>query len=365
MDTHVMTRPTSPTRRSARAARLFTAGSLLAATLAAATSAFAPAIAAAAPKFTPHVPCAGWDGRTDLPAGTTCRTITVDGYAREYFVYVPAGLPTGAVPLVVMHHGSSGNGAQFARGSGWREQAAASKFIVAFPTGLQYWVTKDVPARWSTKWNSVHVGEEIDVNKRLPGYPATAPWPADDVKFERALIADVATLHPIDANRIYATGFSNGSAFSTRLATDMSDTFAAVASSGGSDVDLAGLARLGAAGTPPMWGVMGTADDRLTSKVPPGTIVWDRDRLLALTLRLPNYSGILNSLALDRSPCRTEQTKTTITFGFCSPGWSASTTPEYRMTWVKDLTHRYPTSAPALFWKFFSSSPKAGGTAAR
>ena len=303
-----------------------------------------------------HVPCSGWDGRTDLPKGTTCRTVIVDGYAREYFLYTPAGLPAAPVPLVVMHHGSSGNGAQFARSSGWREQADTHKFIAAFPTGLQYFVTDDGKNRWSTKWNSLGLAEEIDATKRLADYPASAPWPADDVKFERQLIADVARTHPIDTLRIFASGFSNGSAFATRLATEMADTFAAVASSGGAQPDMAALARLGAAKTPPLWSVMGTADDRLLANISPAAVTWDQSILLRTTLRLPNYGGVVTDLGLDQQPCRAEVTASTITFGFCTPGWSASTTPEYRMTWVKDLTHRYPAAAATMFWKFFTAS---------
>ncbi|MEM8813537.1 MAG: polyhydroxybutyrate depolymerase [Pseudomonadota bacterium] len=49
-----------------------------------------------------------------------------------------------------------------------------------------------------------------------------------DVPFVRAVIADVAKRFPIDAARIYATGFSFGAAMSWRLACDAGDLIAGI-----------------------------------------------------------------------------------------------------------------------------------------
>jgi len=54
--------------------------------------------------------------------------------------------------------------------------------------------------------------------------------PADDIAFVRALILNLDSSLPIDPKAIYATGISNGGFFSNRLACDLSDKIAAIAS---------------------------------------------------------------------------------------------------------------------------------------
>lgn len=51
----------------------------------------------------------------------------------------------------------------------------------------------------------------------------------DGVGFMLALVAGVASEHPLDRGRIFATGISNGGFMSMRLACDAATTFAAVA----------------------------------------------------------------------------------------------------------------------------------------
>ena len=112
-----------------------------------------------------------------LPAGLTCRILSVDGYPREFFQYVPASAaaaPGTPVPMVMMFHGSSGNGYQFSRISGWKEKADAEGFVALFPTGLEYFVTEDGKNRWSTKWNAYSLAADVDASKRLPGVVAVA-----------------------------------------------------------------------------------------------------------------------------------------------------------------------------------------------
>ena len=50
----------------------------------------------------------------------------------------------------------------------------------------------------------------------------------DDVGFVRALIEELSTIISIDPDRIYATGFSNGSIMVYRLACELSDQIAAI-----------------------------------------------------------------------------------------------------------------------------------------
>ena len=88
-----------------------------------------------------------------------------------------------------MFHGSSGNGERFLRISGWREQADRTGLIAVFPTGLRYRMLDT--GRRITKWNSYNLAAKVDLNDKPPGYPAQAPWPANDVGFVDAMLGDL------------------------------------------------------------------------------------------------------------------------------------------------------------------------------
>lgn len=141
-----------------------------------------------------------------------------------------------------MFHGSSGDGYQHLQISGWREKAISEGFIAVFPTALRY-CKQNYPcahggqAGWTTKWHNYHLPEDddFDFDVRLPGYVAEA-WPADDVMFTRMMIADLrieANGLGVDAERLYASGFSSGAGLAARLTVEVSDLFAAVGYTGG------------------------------------------------------------------------------------------------------------------------------------
>ena len=201
----------------------------VAAAMTAATLAAAPARADAV-HHSPLPPgaCAthGAVGRA-YEVGVNCRVVEVDGFPRRFIVYVPSRPPvTGTrAPVVFMFHGSSGTGERFLRISGWREQADATGSLAVFPTGLRYRVLES--GRLSTKWNDGELRNEVDLDERPAGYPADSPWPADDVGFVDAIVRDLQAQAPIDRHRIYASGFSNGAAFTARLAVERSTVLAA------------------------------------------------------------------------------------------------------------------------------------------
>ena len=161
-----------------------------------------------------------------------------------------------------MFHGSSGTGEQFLAGSGWREQADATGLVAVFPTGLRYRVLDS--GRRSTKWNTFDLADEVDLDEKPAGYPEDAPWPADDVGFTGSIMRDLGRRLPIDPDRVYASGFSNGGEFAARLAVERSDLLAAAAFSGG------GLSSAQAPSRPiPMWLTAGTLDDRILAHTGP------------------------------------------------------------------------------------------------
>lgn len=139
--------------------------------------------------------------------------IDVDGVAREYRLFVPSSVREGVpAPLVIGMHGGFGNAAQFARSSGFDDEAERGGFIAVYPQGLGR-----VPT-----WNG----------GACCGYAARND--VDDVGFISALIDEVAAGYPVDLGRVYAVGHSNGAIMAFRLACELSDRIAAIGAVAGS-----------------------------------------------------------------------------------------------------------------------------------
>ncbi|MBZ5720583.1 MAG: alpha/beta fold hydrolase [Acidobacteriia bacterium] len=140
-----------------------------------------------------------WSGReSDDKQGT----ITVGGVARRYLLHVPGSLPHGQpAPLVLVFHGGGGHARNMPNFTHFDSLADEQGFIVAYPDSF------------NRSWNDTR-----------------GLSPADDVGFVRALIAELQRSTGIDPKRVYATGISAGGFFSQRLACDLADKIAAVAS---------------------------------------------------------------------------------------------------------------------------------------
>lgn len=134
--------------------------------------------------------------------GDEKHSINVDGLTRNYLLHVPDDLPQGKpAPLVLVFHGGGGHDWNMPGFTHFDDLADQEHFIVAYPDAV------------NRNWND-----------------SRGMATADDVGFTRALIANISRAHSIDAHRVYATGISNGGFFSNRLACDLSDRIAAVAS---------------------------------------------------------------------------------------------------------------------------------------
>ena len=125
-------------------------------------------------------------------------TIDFDGRERSYHLFIPGGFPETPAPLVVDLHPALSTPDDQEALSGMRVKAATEGFIVAQPAG-----------QFRT-WDIITGNGQ-------------------DVAFIRAVVADVASRTPIDADRIYATGMSNGGGLTDQLACTAADVFAAVA----------------------------------------------------------------------------------------------------------------------------------------
>jgi polyhydroxybutyrate depolymerase len=158
--------------------------------------------------------CAGpsFVGPQDFTVGSTEHSINVGGLDRGYRLYVPAGLAVNA-PLVLMIHGGFGNAEQAERSYGWNQLADREKFAVAYPDG---------------------VGRAWNVGGGCCGRPGRQG--IDDVGFISAVVDDVAAHVPVDRDRVYATGISNGGMMAYTLAC-RTDVFAAIGPDAATQLD--------------------------------------------------------------------------------------------------------------------------------
>lgn len=138
--------------------------------------------------------------------------ITSGGRERDYYLHIPPGYNgSRPMPLVVVLHGLGQDGEKIADLSKMSEKADQEGFIVAYPNA-----TKWLGAQKLRSW-------DVDNGVQIPGTDS------NDVGFIRDMVAAIKDNLNIDSNRVYATGFSNGGMLAYRLASEMSDTFSAVA----------------------------------------------------------------------------------------------------------------------------------------
>jgi poly(3-hydroxybutyrate) depolymerase len=136
-------------------------------------------------------------------AGDELLTLDVNGVTREYLLTVPATYSADeAVPLMFNFHGLGGTAQNQLAGSQLDRVAERENFILVTP-------------------------QAIDRTWTVSGFPAGNG--ADDFGFINALIDDMSTNFNIDANRIYATGMSQGGFLALDLACNFSNRFAAIA----------------------------------------------------------------------------------------------------------------------------------------
>lgn len=144
-----------------------------------------------------------------LQALSQVQSLTHQDAKRKYIVYTPAGYaaePARQFPLVLNFPGGGMTAAEQMLYTQMNRTADRHGFIVVYPQGVKH------------DWN---VGFGMDYQSGT-----------DDVGFVRAMLAALRKDFRIDARRVYATGLSRGGFFSLRLAAEMPDQFAAVASVG-------------------------------------------------------------------------------------------------------------------------------------
>ena len=113
------------------------------------------------------------------------------------------------LPVVLALHGATMNGPMMAWFSRLNQKADKVGFIAVYPNGTG--------TNSSFFWNGGNCCGSAAQSK------------VDDVAFMNALLDDLMRTYPVDAQRVYATGMSNGAIMAYRLASELSDRIAAIA----------------------------------------------------------------------------------------------------------------------------------------
>jgi polyhydroxybutyrate depolymerase len=139
------------------------------------------------------------------------RKVKVSDLERSYLLHIPPDLDLSQpAPLIFVFHGLGDDPAEMQLLTGFNEIADKFSFLLVYPVG---------------------VGQSWNAGGKCCGEALTNK--IDDIAFVRQILLDLATVVRVDKKRIYATGFSNGGALADRLACEMPDVFAAVASVAG------------------------------------------------------------------------------------------------------------------------------------
>lgn len=153
-------------------------------------------------------------------AGLYTVTLRHGGRQREALVHVPTRFNgVRQLPVLLALHGGGGSASLMASDAyGLRAKADEAGFIAVFPNGVGA-----LGGTALATWNAGHCcGSARDRQ-------------IDDVGYLRALVEHLQRRLPIDRQRIYATGMSNGGMMAHRLACDAADLVAGVAAVAGTD----------------------------------------------------------------------------------------------------------------------------------
>lgn len=157
-------------------------------------------------------------------------TLIHNGQTRSYIYYSP-DQNNEPLPLLIAMHGYTQTAGTIMNFSEFNELADEHNFLVVYPQGID------------NSWNVGFSGAST----------------ADDVGFIDALILKLSTDFPIDEERIYATGFSNGGFMSYRLAYELPNKIAAIAPVAGT-ITTQAFASWEATNAKPILHIHGTSD---------------------------------------------------------------------------------------------------------
>lgn len=133
-------------------------------------------------------------------------------YKRTFLLHLPKSYTVDKkYPLVIALHGGFGSALNLEEQSGLSIMADKENFIVVYPEGVE---GRLMTARtWNAGW--------------CCGFSSKSN--IDDVGFIDKMLDKVIKDYPVDTNKVYVTGMSNGGFMAYRLACELSDRIAAIA----------------------------------------------------------------------------------------------------------------------------------------
>lgn len=269
--------------------------------------------------------------------------LEVEGVNRHFIVYHPEGYDGQSLPVVFMFHGTSGNGEKFYNISGWKEKADRTGLIAVFPSALRYCVEEDGRRKNTTKWNEGKLERTACEGQEIK----------DDVLFFREMVKFLRSNYPVDQKRIYASGFSNGANFVSRLTLEASDILAATTMFAGylQDPGFQAVSLI------PAWLAIGDLNvKKNTGELPE----WGEEGIEMPGLH-ERVMTMVDKLELERTRVM-QKNDTILTYIFNHN--KGTGTNEFRFSLVKNLEHRYPNGknhnliVADLFWDFFKKYSK-------
>ncbi|MDJ0813809.1 MAG: PHB depolymerase family esterase [Woeseiaceae bacterium] len=181
-----------------------------------------------------------------LPASAQQRHVLQhDGIEREYFVHVPDGPAKENLPLVVALHGYGNTVERFVSGYALNGHADDNGYIIVYPQGSRFEVAPAPDQSFTvTSWNDLaanipvpEAGPHCTAESfRYPCPPecgecSACMWTScyDDLGFIERVLDEMIAGYPVDPQRVYLVGVSNGGMMTLRLGCNLSGRFAAIA----------------------------------------------------------------------------------------------------------------------------------------
>lgn len=261
--------------------------------------------------------------------------------------------PAEGYPIVVMAHGTSGDANVFYNVHGWKELGQKENFVAIFPSSLEWCFYNKNFERYTntSRWVCGGLLDSLCVQE--------FPKLINDVSFLKKLVQLVADSIRINKNKIFMSGFSNGSGMAHKIAMEATDIFAA---SGGSSSSLHELDTIHRPSPRriPMFYMLGTKDDRYFSEIFPSELPFGGDSTLFYLKKSINTALLCQGLKENFTKLETAISKVYI-WTTCKPGEKCA---PYVFMLNKGQTHQfpnginYPVDAPKILWEFYNNPPK-------
>ena len=251
-------------------------------------------------------------------------TINIDNVSREFYIHVPKNYTNSiSYPVVIMCHGTGGNGLKFYNISGWTDVGDEEGIITVFPSSGEYCINDNGVQENTSKWNA-------------PGSFdfCSGVVPLNDQKFMEQMITWLDNNISIDMKRIHIVGFSNGGSFASYCGFTMTNIFASAVSASGATI---GDTTFNVADKIPIILQVGNSDPKFTSTPFPMDLesLFSQDPTVQSIIstyksslglaEMPSYSGNVNQyLQADFLPVNTSENHF------------------FKFILVKDLEHNYP-----------------------